>query len=115
MISLLAFISSRTAVLKGNAGREDVRSEALAAEILSTVRIKEYVFACQAIHISVAEERKEANGGTRLGEKQLVEDEVELELVENELCHQEAVLPYAKKENARLKGLRDTLEGRDAE
>jgi hypothetical protein len=41
-----------------------------------------------------------------------VEDEVELELVENELCHyQEAVLPYAKKENARLKGLRDTLEG----
>jgi hypothetical protein len=36
---------------------------------------------------------------------------IELELVENELCHyQEAVLPYAK-ENARLKGLRDTLEG----
>jgi hypothetical protein len=48
-------------------------------------------------------------------QKQLVEDEVELELVENELCHYQAVLPYAKKENARLKGLQRHFGGRDAE
>jgi hypothetical protein len=54
------------------------------------------VFACQAIHISVAEAKeKKLTEGLDLEEK-LVEDEVEL--VENELCHyQEAVLPYAKR------------------
>jgi hypothetical protein len=69
MISLLAFIS-------------DARSEALAAEISfidCTEVIKEYVFACQAIHISVAEakEKKLTEGLDLEEQKQLVEDEVE--------------------------------------
>jgi hypothetical protein len=49
--------------------------------------IKEYVFACQAIHISAEAKEKRANGDDLEEQKQLVEDEVELELVENELCH----------------------------
>ena len=94
----------------------DARSEALAAAEISLIDctevIKEYVFACQAVNISVAEAKeKKLMGGLDLEEqKQLEEDEEELELVENELCHyQEAVLPYAKKENARLKKAFETL------
>jgi hypothetical protein len=44
--------------------------QALAAEISfidCTEVIKEYVFACQAIHISVAEAKEKRSEGTRLG------------------------------------------------
>jgi hypothetical protein len=91
------------------------RAVAIAAEVSlidCTEVIKEEVFACRAVNISVAEAKeKKVTEGLNLEEKkQLEEDEVELEMVENELCHfQEAVLPYAKKEHAILKKTCETL------
>jgi hypothetical protein len=91
------------------------RAEALAAEVSlidCTEVIKEYVFACRAVNISVAEakEKEVTEGLDSEEQKQLEEDEEELEMVENELCHyQEVVLPYAKKEHVKLKKTFETL------
>jgi hypothetical protein len=60
-----------------------------------------------------AEAKEKLTEGLDLEEqKQLVEDEVELELVENELCHYQKLSCHTRRRNARLKGLRDTLEGK---
>ena len=95
---------------------KDARADAfLAAEVSlidCTEMIKEYGFACQAVSISVAEAR-EKNGTEGLDleeQKQLEEDEEEFEMIEHELYnYQETVLPYAKKEHAKLKKAFETL------
>jgi hypothetical protein len=77
--------------------------------------IKEYVFACQAIHISVAEERKEANGGTRLEEQKQLVDEVELELVENDLPLPRSCLAIREEGEREIERPSRHFGGRDAE